>query len=435
MRDAPRSRAPTTPGLWSARGTAGLLARRCIYLRRNSTTAGLLLLLLVLLSACLPGKLLTPPPTPEPLIPTAPPPAAFFAPTATLTPAVQPTAAPTPENAPATAALSPTLTLTTPAVVTVTASSPAPAPPLPADWRQRIGIGVANGSFEQYIWGEALPGWYLDWKIHLTPARPPGVEFAQMVRLKQGEPLYALADVKRVAQANPGSLWLIGNEPDVAWQDNSTPAQYAAIYHDLFELLKASDPTAVIAIGGISQVTPLRLRYLQAIWDAYRARYGEEMPVDVWNVHAFVLREEKGSWGVGLPPGFEGATDGTLWDISDHNRLDLVHQQIVAFRQWMAAQGQRNKPLIVSEYGILMPADYGFPPELVASYLAESFTYFATASDTQVGYPADDNRLVQRWCWYSTSDDIYPTGNLFALPNLTPTEVFRAYRAYLGAAR
>ena len=27
------------------------------------------------------------------------------------------------------------------------------------------------------------------------------------------------------------------------------------------------------------------------------------MPVDVWNVHNFVLREERGSWGVDIPPG------------------------------------------------------------------------------------------------------------------------------------
>ncbi|MGB4803554.1 MAG: glycosyl hydrolase [Anaerolineae bacterium] len=433
MTDASPGDVLTTASQRSVPATAGQGARRCVCRRQCGATLALLLLLAGLLSGCLPGELLTPPPTPEPLVPTAPPPVAFFAPTSTLTPSAQPTT--TPFVTPATGVISPTLTVPVGATATVTVSVPAPVPALPADWRQRIGIGVTNGSFEQYTWGEALPGWYLDWKIHLTPAHAPGVEFAQMVRLKQGEPLNALADVKRVAQANPGSLWLIGNEPDVAWQDNSTPAQYVAAYHDLYRLLKTSDPTARVAIGGISQVTPLRLRYLQEIWDLYRARYGEEMPVDVWNVHTFVLREEKGSWGVGLPPGFEAATDGTLWDISEHNRLDLVHQQVVTFRQWMAAHGQREKPLVVSEYGILMPADYGFPPEVVAAYLTASFTYFATTSDAQIGYAADDNRLVQRWCWYSTSDDIYPTGNLFALPNLTPTAIFRAYKAYLAGTR
>ena len=29
-------------------------------------------------------------------------------------------------------------------------------------------------------------------------------------------------------------------------------------------------------------------------------------------------------------------------------------------RQWMADHGQRDKPLWITEYGILMPEEYGF---------------------------------------------------------------------------
>lgn len=413
------------PPLARRQRTAYRPIRRSFVSAVNLPRLALLLLASLLLAACVPGRLLTPPPTPEPLIPTLPPPPVFLAPKATAT-ATRP---PTPTVTPALASPPASGGITLTATLTVTAAPTAPA--FPTDWRQRIGIGVANGSFEQYTWGEALPGWYLDWKIHLNPVRPAGIEFAQMVRLKQGQSLYALDDIARVARANPGSLWLIGNEPDVAWQDNSTPQQYVAAYHTLAERITQADPTARLAIGGISQVTPLRLRYLQTIWDLYRTQYGEVMPVDVWNMHAFVLREETDSWGVGLPPGFEDAADGTLWNIEDHNRLDLVHEQVVALRRWMDAHGQRDKPLIVTEYGILMPADYGFGPDVVADFLAQSFDYFATASDAALGLPADDNRLVQRWCWYSTSDDIYPTGNLFSLPNLAPTDIFRAYAAYL----
>lgn len=30
-----------------------------------------------------------------------------------------------------------------------------------------------------------------------------------------------------------------------------------------------------------------------------------------------------------------------------------------------------------------------------------------TATDDRIGYPADGNRLVQRWSWYSLNDYVY----------------------------
>ena len=201
-------------------------------------------------------------------------------------------------------------------------------------------------------------------------------------------------------------LWLIGNEPDVAWQDNATPEQYAASLH----------PTAgdqggrcyrQVAIGGVSQPTPLRMAYLDRILAAYKAEVGVEMPVDVWNVHVFILREERDSWGVGIPPGMP-VDRGNLYEISDHADMAIFRRQITDFRRWMAARGLRDKPLIVTEYGILMPASYGFPPDLVSTFLVDTFDFFLTADD-RIGYPADDHRLVQAFNWFSVADSIYPT--------------------------
>src|SRR5690606_34019396 len=76
----------------------------------------------------------------------------------------------------------------------------------------------------------------------------------------------------------PGRTWLIGNEPDVKWQSNATPAEYAQAYHLAYTMIKAADPTAQVAIGGLSQITPLRLDYLDAVWAAYRAQQGTTMP-------------------------------------------------------------------------------------------------------------------------------------------------------------
>ena len=51
-----------------------------------------------------------------------------------------------------------------------------------------------------------------------------------------------------------------------------------------------------------------------------------------------------------------------------------------------------------------------------------TFDLMRTTTDPALGRPADGNRLVQRWCWYSLADTNYPTGNLLdaATRELTP---------------
>jgi hypothetical protein len=299
--------------------------------------------------------------------------------------------------------------------------------PLTGSDRARVGAALALGKLTDYDWGGAEPGWYLNWKVDPQPV--PGVRFAQMVRVNESGFVPSLEAIRRAARANPGSLWLIGNEPDVKWQDNVTPERYAAVYGELHAALKAADPTAQVAIGGISQPTPLRMAYLDRVLAAYRVQFGAEMPVDVWNIHAFILREEQNSWGVDIPPGMDGA-QGQLYEIADHKDMAIFRRQIIDFRRWMAKHGLRDKPLIVTEYGILMPASYGFPPDVVSGFLVDTFDFFLTARDTALGYPADDNRLVQAFNWYSIADKTYPTSNLFdpETRNVTPVgETFKAY--------
>jgi hypothetical protein len=280
--------------------------------------------------------------------------------------------------------------------------------------RPRWGIGVASGPISRYDTGPLRLGWYLDWRTQANPPRPLGVAYVQMIRLEGGTLNPGAREISAIARANPGALWLVGNEPDVEWQDNLAPETYAELYHQAYAVLKSADPTAQVAIAGVSQPTPLRLRYLDAVLEAYRERFGTEIPVDVWNVHNFILQELRGGWGVGIPPELS-ADQGMLYEVDDSDNLDVFRQQIMAFRQWMAERGYRDYPLIVSEYGILMPEDFGFPPERVAGFLAGTFDFFLTASDPALGHPADSNRLVQMWCWYSLDApaDYYPTSNLF----------------------
>lgn len=395
----------------------------------------------------------TPTPTnvPERLIPTVPPKTATTAPTITAraaTPTLTARSPITTTHAATRAPVTPTATrraatsTSTAAPISTATSVPqsSPVPPAspssqpisgpPYSLRQRTGIGV--GLPQPWIdrLGGLGAGWYLNWSYMARASR--GMEFVQMIRLSRGVIRGNLDDIANAARQTPGSLWLIGNEPDVIWQDNSTPEQYAEAYHTAYTAIKAADPTARLAIGGVSQPTPLRLQYLDRVLAAYQAQFGAAMPIDVWNVHNFILQEKRGDWGVDIPPGLS-ADSGRLYTIDDHDRLDIFRQQLVEFRTWLAARGFRDKELIVSEYGALMPPDYGFPYERVRDFMLGTFDIMRTAADGSIGLASDGNRLVQRWCWYSLSDDRYPTGNLVDRETGEITALGRDFMAYLGA--
>lgn len=295
--------------------------------------------------------------------------------------------------------------------------------------RQRIGLGVPLPTFSEHIAIQLDPGWYLDWRVNPHALQMPGLDYMPMVRLSGASYRPELETVRQVATARPGALWLIGNEPDVRWQDNVLAEDYARLYHELYHFLKEIDPSCQVAIGGISQPTPLRMRYLETVLEAYQRLFSVPMPVDVWNVHAFILREEADSWGVGIPPGFDDR-HGELYEIADHDNLSIFASQLVAFRRWMKEHGEQEKPLIVSEYGILMPEEYGFPPERVQRFMIQTFDYMLNARDPAIGYPLDADRLVQRWCWFSLAYSQYPTGDLMRVETgeLTPLgETFARY--------
>ncbi|MGQ9840522.1 MAG: glycosyl hydrolase [Anaerolineae bacterium] len=351
---------------------------------------------------------LRPAPTAEPLVPTP-------------LPAFQATATPRPSRS-AGPALPALLPPGTDAVSRFPFGGPA---------RGRIGVGVPIGRITDYQWDEGLPGWWLSWRVDADAPQLSRSRFVQMVRVYGDNFRPDVEVIRQTARGHPGALWLIGNEPDVAWQDNATPEQYAAVYGTLYAAIKGVDPTALVAIGGVSQPTSLRMAYLDRILAAYQAQFGTQMSVDIWNVHAFILREERDSWGVGIPPGMEINT-GKLYEITDHDDLALFKQQIVDFRRWLAERGFRDTPLVVSEYGILMPESYGFPAERVAEFMVETFDFFLSASDQEIGYPADEGRLVQAFCWYSASDTVYPTPNLFDPETRAITPVGEVFRAYMG---
>ena len=277
----------------------------------------------------------------------------------------------------------------------------------------RFGVG-APSDIARFPVNDLRIGWYVDWGASQYPSRPGGIQYLQMVHLEQtGPDSYTSvpkgSDLLAIIAAHPGSQWVIGNEPDRRLvQDDVVPHVYALAYHELYTQIKTADPTARIVAGSIVQPTSLRLRYLDMILDDYYTRYGQQMPVDAWNIHAFILNEASCTyvpddcWGADIPPGMDDR-EGMRIGVEDNDNINIFKQFIVDFRQWMANRGYQDRPLIITEYGVLMPQDFGYDFDRVNRYMTATFDYLSTAVGP-TGLAADKGRLVQAWAWYSLTD-------------------------------
>lgn len=284
-------------------------------------------------------------------------------------------------------------------------------------------------------------GWYMNFTTASNPSQPSGMEYMQTIRFKPNaaSPGYTYepngSDLSNVIAQNTGVKWIIGNEPDSPFQDNLTPAVYARAYNELYHLIKNQDPTAQIIVGSIVQPTPVRLLYLDMILSSYYAQFDTALPADGWSFHNYILNEVNCDvhpdicWGAFIPPGINW-DEGEIWGVDDNDRVDVFTARITRFRQWMADRGYTGQPLYLTEYGILMPEDLGYPPSRVNAYMDSTFDYMMTAVDSKLGDPNDGFKLVQQWSWFSTTDD-YFNGTLFDKYNsYSLTEMGHNYITY-----
>jgi hypothetical protein len=315
---------------------------------------------------------------------------------------------------------------------------------LPPFGNARDRLGFDSGTLTGYDVAQLNAGWYSNWGASLNPDHPDHLVYAQLIRFHAGADPHdpaqvtvnpSKATIAQIAAAQPGSLWLMSNEPDSFYQgDPILPEVYAVVYHDFYAYIKDLDPTALIANGGIVQPTPCRLEYLDIVWDTFLNTYDEPMPVDVWNIHAFVLREVYKQWGASTPPGVDPSC-GIAYTVDDSGDMDIFWNNIRAMRTWMKEKGQQDKPLIISEYGILWPQWFAaqYTPQRVSYFMTQTFDLFLYETDPEIGYAADDYRLVQTWAWYSLSDDQQYNGYLFNSGNKTLSLMGRSYASYTAA--
>lgn len=311
----------------------------------------------------------------------------------------------------------------------------------------RLGLNQVNRPPDAYPPGDfnrLRAGWYFNWSTSMNPARPNGIKYAQSVFVKQwkwnnGLVLYhrdapyaepytytirpSISQIKQIAAANPGSLWLVGNEIERRdWgnfpgqgQQEILPEVYAVAYHEIYKAIKEADPSAQVANGSIIVPTPLRLEYMTRIWNEYIRLYGEPMPVDVWQIHVYLGPEKRNSWGIDIPAGIDAEVgmfyfgEGDQRNILVNKDFTYVPDLVRAFRTWMKERGQQNKPLIITEFGVSMP-DWVLPGEFTwekirDEYLYPGLAFMLNEKDPQLGYPADEYRLVQSVWWWSLDGD------------------------------
>lgn len=306
-------------------------------------------------------------------------------------------------------------------------------------------------------------GWWIDFSWEPQGlAVPSASEHYPQIRLRQNRvgdtflPTYVVTPALDFSEDglgtavinNPGHIWIVGNEIDVdnITQDSMMPDMYARAYYDVYHYIKGLDANAQIANAALSMMTPGRIQYLDIVWDTYQNLYDEPMPVDVWNMHLYILSEIRpwdGGYGdgkialgtdpalaikaphAGQPPATECAKED-VYCVAEYDDLGIFIEQINNMRQWMKDHGQQDKPLILSEYSQLQPFEiddpddptacyradeFGqcFTPERVTQFMQGSIDFLSTAKDQELGYPQDNYLLVQQWNWYSLNTP-YLTG-------------------------
>ncbi len=257
----------------------------------------------------------------------------------------------------------------------------------PATMLSGPAISLSYGARTQQELAEMGVAWYTDFGF-ASPS-VAGYERAYLVR-----PGVNRASLSRVAASHRGGWWSVGNEPNDLFQDNQTPAEYAVFFRDTARALRQADATAHIMCAGIADAD---WRWADAFRTEYRKLTGRFPQVDAWNIHNYILGDDQDPYDVGI-----------------------FKQRIAAFRAWMNAIGEGDKPLILSEFGVLYgagccerPVD---PPERGVAFMVETVTWLARGD------------LVQGWAWFMTkSGEMMFNGDLYDAEG-QPTLFGQAYR-------
>jgi hypothetical protein len=199
------------------------------------------------------------------------------------------------------------------------------------------------------------------------------------------------------ARANPGKLYINGDEPDQAHDPCTPPSAYAVTYHNFVADIRSADPTAHLSPAGFAEDNsacpggPHATAYAQQFYDAYLQLYGSAPPVDEWRFH-----------DLGLGTCCNNGGDTTAWKDSVTRKAawSVAHGANMVLGSWGVADWDSgsgwNAPLSVfladlRQMMLFLQRDGRINQAVWCSYSPSSgcgVRYLADASgvETQVGY-------------------------------------------------
>ena len=236
----------------------------------------------------------------------------------------------------------------------------------------RFGVCVGDAEVTAAQLDALGPVWYMDYRW----STPTLAGHERLYTVRCWEVQQDRGAIAAAMQASGSAWWSLGNEPNDPAQDNVTPEEYATLYA-AFEQWAEAAPQCCIAPAGIANAD---WNWAQAFREAFRGTYGRYPRVDAWNVHNYIL---------------EPALDP--YDAAEFQR------RLLAFRRWMETIGDAQKPLLLTEFGVLYgagccerPLD---PPERIMAFMHSVVDWLEGSS------------AVTAWAWFSTYSHIF-NGNL-----------------------
>lgn len=234
------------------------------------------------------------------------------------------------------------------------------SPPL-FDTKFGVGIGDAPLSADQL--SQLGPVWYMDWSWS-KPA-VPGHQRLYVINCdevdRQGRQIAA------AMKASGASWWALGNEPNDPNQDNRTPEEYARLYLTFEDWAEAAPRCGILPAG----IANADWQWAEQFRQSFFKQFGRYPRVDGWNIHNYILE-------TGLDP----------YDSAEFAR------RIEAFRRWMTSIGDKDKPLFLTEFGVLYgngccgrPID---PPEKLQQFMLSTVEWL------------EHSGQVQAWAWFAT---------------------------------
>jgi hypothetical protein len=307
-------------------------------------------------------------------------------------------------------------------------------------------------------------GNYLNFQYQKPTSVPNYIQFVEVLPTSDVYFPGGLANLPVALAAHPGGTWIIGNEPEDRGQEHVTPEVYADRFYQYATMIRNIDSTAKIAFGPIVSPTPLRLMYLDFAWTRLIQLAGDQTKasalIDIWAIHNFILNEQGdvngvSFWGMGIPWGFYTRVPPINWSSMQvimppeqtpemAYNFTIFRDRMIAFRQFMKDRGQQNKPLWLTEYGQLFPPlttpqeNLITVPDLTtADFLKQTWDWMLDLAyaDPALGMTDDQNRLVQKWFWFSINHSRYQFGGTMVDPDtLQRTPIGDAWVNYVPPA-